>query len=260
MLDGSARRRDIPDPGGEARFGARAVLAGVALGLVAVPFGLLLLMVESRFPPLLQIDNGARDALHGVAVDEAGFVTAMKLISTVGSARIYVPLFAALVLWLAWRRLGRLAVFVLVTVLGSWLLNSQVKLAVDRVRPVLPDPVAHADGMSFPSGHAQSATVAASVLLLVFLPALRARTGRRRLAVGAALVWVIAVCFSRVALGVHYVSDVLAGVVLGAAWVTTTAVLFSVSRRARGRPAVEPSRGLEPEHADRLSVGRPTRE
>ncbi|HEX2105416.1 MAG TPA: phosphatase PAP2 family protein [Solirubrobacteraceae bacterium] len=259
MLDSSPPRAGIPDAAEEVRFGARAVLAGVAIALVAVPFGLLLLMVQSRWSPLVRIDDGARDALYAIAVDEAAFVTALKLISIIGSAAVYVPLFAVLAAWLAWRRLGRLAVFVVVTMLGSWLLNSLVKLAVDRARPVLPDPVAHAGGMSFPSGHAQSATVAAAVLLLVFLPALNGRPGRRRIAVAAALVWVVVVAFSRVGLGVHYVSDVLAGAVLGAAWVSATTALFSVSRRQRGQPPVEPSQGLEPEHAARLGAGEPPR-
>ena len=60
------------------------------------------------------------------------------------------------------------------------------------------------------------------------------------------------VAFSRVGLGVHYVSDVLAGVVLGAGWVSATTALFSTARRERGQPPVEPTRGLEPEHAARL--------
>jgi membrane-associated phospholipid phosphatase len=259
MLDSSTPGAGASDTSDSARFGARALLAGVAIGLVAVPFSLLLIMVEGRWAPLLRIDHGARDALHAVAVDEAAFVTAMKIVSTVGSARIYVPLFAVIAAWLAWRGLRRLAVFVVVTMLGSWLLNALVKVAVDRARPTLPDPIAHASGMSFPSGHAQSATVAVSVLLLVFLPALRDRAARRRIAVVAAGVWVIAVAFSRVALGVHYVSDVLAGAVLGAAWVGATTALFSVWRLERGQPAVEPAQGLEPEHAARLGTGRPLR-
>ena len=100
--------------------------------------------------------------------------------------------------------------------------------------------------MSFPSGHAQCASVAVSVLLLVLLPALRGRKGRLRLAVGAALARVIAVAFSRVGLGVHYVSDVLAGTVLGAAWVAAATALFSVSRRQRGKPRLEPSLRASP--------------
>jgi undecaprenyl-diphosphatase len=109
----------------------------------------------------------------------------------------------------------------------------------------LPDPVAHANGMSFPSGHAQSATVAAAVLLLVFLPALRG--ARRRLAVVVAVAFVAAIGFARVALGVHYVSDVLAGYALGAAWVAAMTASFSAWRRELGHRGVDLEEGLEPE-------------
>jgi undecaprenyl-diphosphatase len=227
------------------RFGARAVFAAVALALVAVPFGLLLVLVEDRWRPLLGVDDGARDGLHRYALHHHGLVTAAKTLSTIGSAPVYAAVFAAVAGWLVWRRLPRLAVFVVVTPLGSSLLNALVKLAVDRSRPVLPDPVAHANGMSFPSGHAQSATVAAAVLLLVFLPALRGAW--RPLAVVVAVAFVAAIGFARVVLGVHYVSDVLAGYALGAAWVAAMIASFSVWRRELGRPGVDLEQGLEPE-------------
>jgi undecaprenyl-diphosphatase len=233
------------------RFGARAVLAFLSLALVAVPFSLLLFLVEDRWRPLLRVDGGARDSLHEFAVEHEWFVTAMKTVSFFGSSRIYVPLFTAIVVWLALRRLPRLALFVAATMLGSWALNATVKVLVDRARPVLPDPVAHAGGMSFPSGHAQSAFVAASVLLLVFLPVLH---GRRPVALAGAVVWVLLVGFSRVALGVHFVSDVLAAYVLGAAWVGLMTAAFGAWRRERGLPPVELSEGLEPEHAQRLTA------
>ena len=229
----------------DARFGARAVFAGAALLLVAVPFGLLLFLVEDSWRPLVRIDGGARDDLHAVALDHDGLVSALKTLSTIGSAVVYIPLFAAVAAWLAWwQRLPRLAAFVVVTMTGSTLLNALVKLAVDRARPVLDDPVAHAAGMSFPSGHAQSAMVAASVLLLVFLPLLRGAW--RWMAVVAAVVYVLAIGFARVTLGVHYVSDVLAGYVLGAAWVAAMIAAFNAWRRERGRPAADPAEGLEP--------------
>jgi undecaprenyl-diphosphatase len=104
-------------------------------------------------------------------------------------------------------------------------INHLVKGAVARARPALPDPIAHVTGYSFPSGHAQSATVAAGLLLLVFLPNLRRRA--RLAAMVAAVTWVSAVCFSRVGLGVHYVSDVVAGVTLGGAWLAIMIALFS---------------------------------
>jgi membrane-associated phospholipid phosphatase len=229
----------------DARFGARAVFAGAALLLVAVPFGLLLFLVEDSWRPLVRMDGGARDDLHALARHHDGLVGALEVLSTIGSAVVYVPLFAAVAAWLAWsQRLPRLAAFVVVTTAGSTLLNALVKLAVDRARPVLADPVAHAGGLSFPSGHAQSAMVAASVLLLVFLPLLHGAW--RWVAVGAAVVFVLAIGFARVTLGVHYVSDVLAGYALGAAWVAAMIAAFSAWRRERGRPAADPAHGLEP--------------
>jgi undecaprenyl-diphosphatase len=232
------------------RFGTRAVLAGLALALVAVPFGLLLLLVQDKWRPLLEVDDGARDDMHTYAVHHAGFVSALQTLSTIGSATVYLPVFALIAGWLAWRRLPRLAVFVVATVGLSPLLNGLVKLGVHRARPVLDHPVAHANGMSFPSGHAQAAMVASAVLLLVFLPVLRG--GWRAVAVVAAVAWVLAIGFARVSLGVHYVSDVLGGYVLGGAWVTATTAAFSAWRRELGEPAVEPSEGLEPEDARRL--------
>jgi membrane-associated phospholipid phosphatase len=228
------------------RFGARAVLALVALGLVAVPFGLLLFLVEASWDPLLDVDEGARDELHGYAAGHPAFVSAMKVLSAIGSAPVYLVAFGALAAWLASRGRVRLAVFVVVAMVGGSLLNGLVKLAVHRARPVLPDPVAHANGLSFPSGHAQSAMVAACVLLLIFLPALHGAA--RVAAVVLAAAAVLAIGFSRVALGVHFASDVVAGYVLGAAWVAALTAVFSAWRREDRLPAAEPAGGgLEPE-------------
>src|SRR4051812_25904572 len=130
----------------DARFGARALLAGLALVLVAVPFSLLLFLVLDKWRPLARLDSGARDSLHDYAVTHQLFVTVMKVLSTIGSAPVYLTVFAAMAGWLFWRRLPGLAVFVVVTLVGSSVLNALVKLAVNRSRPVLPDPVAHAGG------------------------------------------------------------------------------------------------------------------
>jgi membrane-associated phospholipid phosphatase len=241
---GGASRRSV------ARFGTRALLAALALTLVAVPFGLLLFLVEDRWRPLLRVDNGARDDLHAYALDHHWLVTVARALSTIGSTPVYLVVFAAVAGWLAQRGLRRLALFVVVTMVGSALLNLVVKTAVHRARPALPDPVARAHGLSFPSGHAQGIVVACGVLLLVFLPVFRGPW--RRVAVGVALMMVSAIGAARIALGVHYVSDVLAGYVLGAAWLAAMTSAFSAWRRDLGRREVDPARGLEPEHARRL--------
>lgn len=235
-----------PHPASDARFGVRAIVAGAALLLVAVPFGLLLFLVQDQWDPLLDVDDGARDGLHAVAVGHPWLVSLLKGLSVIGSAWVLFPLFGLVAVWLLHRHLPRLALFVVVTMVGSSLLNSAVKLFVDRARPVLPDPVAHANGMSFPSGHAQTAMVTVSVLLLVFIPSLGPRG--RRVAVFAAVLWVLAIGFARVSLGVHYVSDVLAGYVLGAAWVAAMAAAFNAWRQERGHRPVDVRGGLEPDH------------
>jgi undecaprenyl-diphosphatase len=223
----------------------------VALALVAVPFGLTLLLVEDKWAPLLRADGGARDSLHSYAVTHAGFVDAMQLISDSGSALAWQVVLAVVVVWLLWRRMPRLALFVVITAAGSSLLNAAVKAAVHRLRPVLTDPVAHETGLSFPSGHAQAAIVGYAVLLLVFLPILQGPW--RGTAVTLAGIMVLAIGFSRVALGVHYVSDVVGGFLLGAAWVAAMTAAFNAMRADRGRRAVDLKEGLEPEQAARLA-------
>lgn len=215
---------------------ARIVGAAVALVLVAVPFALMLELVEDRWPPLLRADRGARDTLNSYALTHPGFVAVMRLISDAGSAPAWIAVLAAVASWLLWRRLPRLALFVVITATGSALLNAVVKSGVHRLRPVLAHPVAHAQGLSFPSGHAQSAMVGYAVLLVVFVPMLHGAW--RRTAVACAAAAVLAIGFSRLALGVHYVSDVAGGFVLGAAWVAVMAAAFNVlivDRRGRVR-------------------------
>lgn len=75
--------------------------------------------------------------------------------------------------------------------------------------------------------------------------------------VAAAAAMVLGIGFSRVALGVHYVSDVLAGYLLGGAWVAATTAAFHTWRREQGLPAARPQKGLEPEHAADLDPTAP---
>ena len=246
-------------PQGTKRHVTRAVLLAVALALVAVPFALLLLLVEDKWAPLSEADLGARDGLHRFALGQPAFVWVMRTLSDAGSGLAWQLVVLVVVVWLLSRRLWRLALFAVVTTAGSSLVNSAVKAMVHRQRPVVPQPFVHEPGASFPSGHAQAAIVGYGVLLLVFLPVL---TGVwRRVAVGAAVVLVLGIGFSRVALAAHYVSDVLGGFVLGAAWLAAMTALFSAWRVQRGRPRVSPEEGLAPEDSERLNpVGTSTSE
>lgn len=230
----------------ESRYGLRLTLFALALVLVAVPFGLLLDQVV-RDGPLIRLDTAAANNLHDWVGGSPGTVLALKVVSFTGSPPWIAVMVVAAVGFTLRRRRVRLAVFLVVTTITGGIIDTIVKVAVDRDRPSLEDPIATAHGKSFPSGHSMSATIAYGALLLVLLPALPERA--RRPAVAAAVVVVLAVGFSRLALGVHFISDVVGGYALGLAWLAASTAAFSVWRVEQGRPAVEPMEGLEPEAA-----------
>ena len=246
LPDALARRFDPAQ-----RFGLRLTLFAFALLLVAVPFTLLTIQVLSD-GPMVRIDRHLAERLHGYAADSPGLVTFLQVLSFLGKPIWLWAVVGLAVAFLVRRHRYRLAVFLVASGLGGGLVDTALKVAVDRPRPALEDPVAHAFGKSFPSGHAMTSTVVYGGLLLVFLPVLR---GRWRLAAaGATGVLVLAIGVSRLALGVHFVSDVLGGWVMGTAWLVASVAAFSIWRQELGRAPVEPMEGLEPEAAVDLSA------
>lgn len=239
----TVRRRLDPD----GRYGLRVTLFGLAFLLVAIPFGLLLEQVK-RNGPLLRVDTSAARHLHEWVRQSDDLVLQLKILSFLGSPVWFYVIVIPAVFWV-WRRGHvRLAVFLVVTTLGGGLLDTIVKEAVGRARPSLVDPVATAHGKSFPSGHAMSSTVVYGALLMVFLPVIGRRY--RPVVLGGAILLVLAIGFTRLALGVHFISDVLGGFVLGLAWLAASTAAFSTWRVERGRPPVDISEGLEPEAVD----------
>jgi undecaprenyl-diphosphatase len=242
----TVRRRLDPD----GRYGLRVTLFALAFLLVAIPFGLLLDQVQAG-GSLVRLDTWAARHLHEWAGRSGGAVRVLKIVTFLGAPVWFYLIVTPAVVWV-WRRgHGRLAVFLVVTTLGGGLLDTLVKEAVDRPRPSLLEPVATARGKSFPSGHAMSSTVVYGSLLLVFLPVI---ARRRRVAVAAGVVVLVgAIGFTRLALGVHYITDVLGGYALGLAWLAASTAAFSTWRVERGQPAVEVGEGLEPEAAGDLA-------
>lgn len=235
-------RRFEPD----ARYGLRLTVFGAALALVAIPFGLLLEQVL-RKGRMTRFDLSFARSLHRHVHGRAA-VDALQSVSFLGK-----PIFLTLVVLAACAivlRLGhrRLAVFLVVTSLGGGIVDSLVKIAVNRNRPDLPDPIAHAAGKSFPSGHAMSSLIVYGAVLLVLLPLAAPRL--RPAVVGGTAVLLLAIGISRLALGVHFLSDVLGGWVLGTAWLTGSTAVFETWRVERGRRRTDPlDEGVEPEVA-----------
>ncbi|MEQ4304108.1 phosphatase PAP2 family protein [Plantactinospora sp. B6F1] len=225
---------------------AERSLAGLALVAgTGVGFGVLLLLVRVHWGPLYRADHETAAWFNELVSANDGLVTVLRAVTSLGGRPIMIWLVTIAVVGLLIRRQGRLAVYLIVTGLGALVLDPSLKELVGRLRPVVDIPVASAPGNSFPSGHALGSMVAYGALLLVFLPAMRPRW--RRLATGLVIAVVVAVGVTRIALGVHYLSDVLAGWLLGLAWLGITAYAFRLWRRERGRPVRPLGEGLEPE-------------
>lgn len=228
------------------RYSARALLLLVAAVLVAVPFATLLFQVVAE-GPITRLDGRLADDLNDAVHDRPALLAVLRVVTLFGGTVVLTLVATAAVAFVATRGRRRLATFLVVTALGGWLLSSLVKLAVARPRPVVDHEVATAFGKSFPSGHAMSSTVVYGAVLVALLPLVRRRAGRRA-TVAAALVVVLAVGSSRLLLGVHFLSDVVGGYVLGLAWLAGSIALFEAWREEEGRRRSDPfGEGVEPE-------------
>jgi undecaprenyl-diphosphatase len=121
--------------------------------------------------------------------------------------------------------------FVLVVVLGSQVAVALLKAWFDRPRPDAGSAVPLPESAAFPSGHAASGVAVFGAFTLLLAERISTPRARTCLWIGAALVGV-AVGLSRIALNVHYVTDVLAGWCFGLAWL---AACLLVRDRLRGR-------------------------
>ena len=208
-----------------------------AAGLAA--FVLIAVLIRVNWTPLTHLDQRIARDLHSVALDHPGQTTGWRYLSDVLSPTVLriASVVAAVVLFLV-RREWTVPLTLALSVLGTLLLSSATKLLINRDRPHLAHPVAHAAGQSYPSGHALTSFVTVAAILVVCPP--RAR----RVAVGPAVLVIAAVGFSRLFLGVHYLSDVVGGWLLGAAWLCVVVLLlrrFS-GTLARHSPAGRSSR------------------
>jgi len=205
----------------------------LALLLLVVPFGLLLAQVATE-GPLVRYDVEVTQNLHLYARATPAVVTIAKVFTFAGNSIVLYPILLAAVVHLAARQRFRGATFLAVTAIRAQLLSNVTKLVVGRPRPQFADPIAHGVGQSFPSGHALHAAAFYGALLLVFLPTIP-RVARRP-AVLATIVLVLGIGASRVVLGVHHVADVLAGFLLGSAWLCASIAWLTVETRREGEP------------------------
>jgi membrane-associated phospholipid phosphatase len=225
-----------------------AVATGLALsaaliGLVVAGaiIGIFVYMIRSNSGVVTvdeRIARWAADNVNGVSL------RVMTWITQLGSTPEIVLLALTGAVYGIWRwRKPSVALFLTIVVGGQFLLMNLIKFAVDRARPDF-HRLSVFSGSSFPSGHSTAAAATFAALALVL--GLRRSSSTRALLIGAAVSIAVAVGCSRILLGVHWFSDVIAGLALGWSWFAFCAVAFGGRMLNFGEPAEAAAAGTEP--------------
>jgi membrane-associated phospholipid phosphatase len=211
---------------GRSRRLLRPAFELTALIAIATFAGTLVFAVQKASGPSW-VDEAAR-AVVPLHVN-SGINRVMTWITDLGGEIILLAVFGALAVWSHRARGALWARFFMVVMVGALALDNVVKPLVGRPRPVL-DQLVGGRGASFPSGHATATTA------LLFAAAYYLTSGRAPRA--RAFIWTVALLGSllmgvtRVYLGVHWPTDVIAGMVLGAGWAMLCARSQQVSKES----------------------------
>jgi membrane-associated phospholipid phosphatase len=177
-------------------------------------FGLLAQAYTSR-SPTVEIDSWLANAL--VANLVPSLTTAFVAVTALGSTPVLALVAGTASGYFVGRGHKRHAALLAVALIGAQLLTSVLKGIFERPRPSFDDPVATAEGFSFPSGHALSSIALYGALAYAFADGLQSTRGRV-VGLGGVALLIGAIGFSRLYLGLHYLTDVLAGYSVGLAW------------------------------------------
>jgi membrane-associated phospholipid phosphatase/uncharacterized spore protein YtfJ len=178
------------------------------------------------------LDAIATPLLHSLSSPALDAV--MQALTDLGSTLVVAPLFAVSFALLIWRRHRREALFLAVSIGGSTALNQSLKLIFQRPRPQLAWAQVQPE-YSFPSGHAMNSIVFYVALALIVLVLWSRRAGL--ISVALAIVLALLIGTSRIYLGYHYFTDVVGGLLAGAAWLLIVLGAFDGGFWLRGRRA-----------------------
>ena len=156
---------------------------------------------------------------------------AVRDVTALGGVTISTLATAGAVVALLFLKMRREAVLLALTVIGGWMLNNSMKILFGRERPEIVPHLTEAGGLSFPSGHSFASAMIYIAMAIAFA-SLSNRHLVRYTIIGSAMLVSGAIAWSRVMLGVHFPSDVVAGWLAGAGWAFAAAALLYGSAKA----------------------------
>ena len=212
---------------------------------VSFVLGTLLDMIDNN-AGLARLDKSV--AAWGSHHTSSNAVDMLRWITHLGSTPVVVAALVVVFVYdFARHRNWEVALFLIAVAGGELLLNNSLKALVSRERPAVLHLVA-ASGSSFPSGHSAAAAAgAAAVALIVSRDRHR---GTRALCAAAAVLVAVAVATSRALLGVHWLTDVIAGLAVGWGWFLLVAMLFGGRLQVLGDPVVRAGAAAPPDVAE----------
>jgi membrane-associated phospholipid phosphatase len=210
-----------------------AIIGGLILGVLAY-------LVRSN-ARLVELDASVGQWGADHANDRS--TQLLQLVTDLASTPVTIVVIAAVAIVAMIRLPNRwILPFLVTVVLGEVVLVNTIKQLLDRVRPTF-NPITETLGPSFPSGH--SATAAALYAAVALVLARGSSPRMRALLAGAAAGIAVGVACSRVMLGVHWLSDVIAGLAFGWAWFSVCAIGFGGRFLRFGAPVEEAERVAE---------------
>lgn len=205
-------------------------------------------MVHANSPALQSIDTRVHD--WAVAKRYASATSFFDVMTTIGGPIGVAAIGGVVFIVLLVTKRFRWAAYLAFTAAGGGALDWELKRYFARARPAVAEMLKHASGFSFPSGHAMGSTVVFSALAYLVVRA-HVRWRWKAAAIALAATLIVGVALSRVYLGVHWISDVGAGISAGLLWVTMTTVAYETLRRIHmirtrgnaGRASARPGTG-----------------
>lgn len=213
-------------------FLLRLTSGALVLIVAAWLFGEIAEDVVNHDAPLGMLDLNLAEWLHVQATP--AWTSLMIFFTNLGAPITVTIITSVTAILLSWQRQRYQLLLLALAVPGGGLLNVIIKELVHRHRPIFDNPIQTLASYSFPSGHALGSTVLYGALAaIVVWQAPRWRGSALAIAVATLLIALI--CFSRMYLGVHYLSDVVAGFLEGIFWLGSCIAAVEALRRSHAR-------------------------